>query len=137
VLANQVLHIHTILLALKNNTDSESILSLLKRPDRKILLVDSINTMMNIWLEHKEIEMVFISMNLAFEHGLNTLERIKKFRPEIPIVLLSDFISLESIRLATLAGCNEIIQNPINEEALNAVVQKYLPDYPDISFSSI
>ncbi len=86
---------------------------------------------MSTWLEHPEIEMVFISMNLAFEHGLNPLERIRKFRPEIPIVLLSDFVSLESIRLATLADCNEIMQNPINVEALNAVIEKYLPDSPD------
>ena len=129
MVADQAIQVHTILLALKSNTDSESILPFLKRTDRKILVAETLNIMMSIWLEHPEIEMVFITMNLAFGHGLNTLERIRIFRPEIPIVLLSDFVSMESIRLATLAGCNEIIQNPVNKEALNAVVQKYLPDY--------
>lgn len=131
MVVGKAIHVHTILLALKSNIDSESILPLLTRADRKIFLADTLNIMMSTWLEHPEIEMVFISMNLAFEHGLNPLERIRKFRSEIPFVLLSDFVSLESIRLATLADCNEIMQNPINVEALNAVIEKYLPDSPD------
>ena len=108
-------------------SDPDDILPLITQKDRNILVTKDTSNILALCKEHPEIELVMISMELAVEYGMATIEETHMLIPEVPIIVLSNYVTLETIRLATMLGCKEIMQSPVDRPTLNAVIEKYLP----------
>ncbi|MEI6174610.1 MAG: hypothetical protein WCR01_12740 [Bacteroidota bacterium] len=119
--------VHTLLLVMRPVSDPDDILPLITQKDRNILVTKDTSNILALCKEHPEIELVMISMELAVEYGMATIEETHMLIPEVPIIVLSNYVTLETIRLATMLGCKEIMQSPVDRSTLNAVIEKYLP----------
>ena len=77
--------------------------------------------------EHPEINLLIIHIDLPVINGIEAIRRIKQMNALLPVILLVSCINLESLRLAKNIGCNEILQTPVDEKTLKAIIMKYLP----------
>jgi DNA-binding NtrC family response regulator len=127
VSADPNIKVHTLLLVTRPVSDPHAILPLIAQKDRSILVAEDVIRIQDLCQTHPEIELVMISMELAVEYGMATIEKTHMLIPEVPIVVISKYVTLETIRLATMMGCDEIIQSPVDRSTLNAVIEKYLP----------
>jgi PleD family two-component response regulator len=72
------------------------------------------------------IDLYILSTGLTGMNAFETVVALRQISRDVPIILLTEHITLELLRLATLVGCNELMQNPIDGEELKLVVVKYL-----------
>jgi DNA-binding NtrC family response regulator len=68
-----------------------------------------------------------ITVDISGMDGIETILAIRKQYIKIPIILLLNHVTIESVRLAQNIGCNEIIQAPVDHKTLEAIILKYLP----------
>ena len=127
VSADLNIKIHKLILVTRPVSDPDAILPLITQNDRNILIAEDVSNILALCHRNTEIELVMIPMELAVEYGLASIEEIHKLIPQVPIIVLSKHVTFETIRLATMMGCNEIIQSPVDRSTLNAVIEKYLP----------
>ncbi|MCX6267793.1 MAG: response regulator [Bacteroidetes bacterium] len=76
---------------------------------------------------HPEIELVIADIDLPGINGIETIRRIRQLDTLVPVILLATYIMLETMRLAQNIGCNEILQTPVDQKTLEAIILKYLP----------
>lgn len=74
-----------------------------------------------------ETAIIFISMDLAFEENSKILNKIRDKGLKMPVILFSQYVTVETLRLAGLYGCNEIIQYPVDPSTFIAIINKYIP----------
>jgi CheY-like chemotaxis protein len=58
--------------------------------------------------------------------GYDATREIRKFRPDVPIIMLTAYVSQASIRDAVMSGCNDYMAKPIGPEELLTMLQKWL-----------
>jgi len=83
---------------------------------------------------HPSISLIILTVEPDTLNGFDVLKQIKIRRPEVPVFLISAHISMESLKLVTSYGCDELLQSPVKEKELMLLVNKYLynlnnPDY--------
>jgi len=75
-----------------------------------------------------ETAIIFISMDFAFEENSKVLNKIRDKGLKMPVILFSQYVTVETLRLAGLYGCNEIIQYPVDPSTFIAIINKYIPE---------
>jgi len=73
-----------------------------------------------------DIDFVLMDVKMPIMNGLEATKLIKKFRPQLPIVAQTAYSTNEERKHALLAGCDDFISKPINEDSLNKLINKYL-----------
>jgi CheY-like chemotaxis protein len=76
--------------------------------------------------EHPDFSLILMDAMMPELDGFDATREIKSFRPDLPIVMLTAFISQESIRKAVAAGCNDYLSKPIGLNELTATFKKWL-----------
>ena len=76
--------------------------------------------------EHPEISLILMDGMMPEMTGYQATVEIKKFRPELPIIILTAYVDQTSIRDAVRSGCNDYLAKPIGPEELFAAVNKWL-----------
>jgi two-component system, cell cycle response regulator DivK len=116
----------TVLIA-EDNTANFSLFQLsLAKTGVKVLHAADGKVAVDICLSHPEIGMVFMDGMMPSLNGYEATREIRKFRPGLPIVLITAFVSSKSIQEAIANGCNDYIAKPISPETLRAVLNKWL-----------
>jgi PAS domain S-box-containing protein len=104
----------------------EVLTSLLDDPDREILPADSAASA----LEHAragEIEVALVDKNLGADSGLELSRELKQMQPEIEIILITGYASMESAIQAMQIGAFDYLTKPIADfAALSVKVQSAL-----------
>lgn len=80
----------------------------------------------NLIEELKEIALVFVAIDLPDLSGFETVSRIRAKRQALPIVLLTNHLTVETMKVAMVCGCNEVLQEPVSRKMLQSILQKYL-----------
>lgn len=75
---------------------------------------------------HPQVDFVIFSSDLPGLEDMGPVKVIRDRYPETPILLLMNSINIETIRLANLMGCNEVIQEPVSPCDLDLLLSKYL-----------
>jgi DNA-binding response OmpR family regulator len=91
-----------------------------------ILTAGSGEKVLGIFNGHPETSLVIITAELGDSNGFEVLRQMKSCRSGTPVFLLAAYISFESLKLASLYGCDELLQIPVRKRELMAVVNKYL-----------
>ncbi|MFC7050726.1 nitrogen regulation protein NR(I) [Emcibacter nanhaiensis] len=78
------------------------------------------------WVSNGEGDMVITDVVMPDENGLDLLPRIKKIRPELPVVVMSAQNTLLTAVKATERGAYEYLPKPFDLNEVKAVVQKGL-----------
>ena len=78
--------------------------------------------------EHPEIELVMVNIDIPVLNGIDTILEIRKTNNAVPTILLSEFLTVDAVKVAYGIGCNEILQKPVKLFAIDAIFEKYLHD---------
>ena len=78
---------------------------------------------------HTEILLVILTAELEVISGFEVLGQVKRLRPGIPVFLLSSYISFESLKLASMCGCDEFLQVPVRKKELMTLINKHLHNH--------
>ncbi|MCG8642699.1 MAG: sigma-54 dependent transcriptional regulator [Desulfobacterales bacterium] len=76
--------------------------------------------------ENETIQLVITDLKLPKENGMTVLETVKAGDPEIPVIVITAFGSIENAVKAIQRGAFDYVTKPFKEEKLRASVQKAL-----------
>ena len=76
--------------------------------------------------KHPEIHLVLMDIKMPVMNGLEATRRIKKLRPELPVISQTAFTSNEDMEKAIKAGCDRVILKPINKNELLELISELL-----------
>ncbi len=117
----------TILIAEDDDYNHQYLVKTFEKHGLNILRATNGKEAVTICRQRDDIRMILMDGMMPEMTGYDAAREIRKFRPDIPIVVLTAYVSTESIREAVLSGCNDYLAKPIGPEELNAILAKWLP----------
>jgi len=76
--------------------------------------------------KHEDFDVVLTDLKLPGLSGLDLCERIVANRPDIPVVVITAFGSMETATAAMRAGAYDFVSKPIDMDALGFVLERAL-----------
>jgi len=117
---------HTIMIAEDDDLNYDLFYASLRKTGVKILRAQNGEQAINLCREHPEIELIIMDGMMPLMTGFDATRQIRLFRPELPIILLTAYVSSASIHSAVESGCNDYLSKPINQETLKTTLRKWL-----------
>jgi len=77
-------------------------------------------------LDERNFELVLTDLNMPGMHGIELCRRIVEQRPDVPVLVLTGFGTMESAVQAMRAGAYDFITKPIDLDALALVLRRAL-----------
>jgi len=74
----------------------------------------------------ENFDLVICDMKMPQKDGLDTLEAIKKVNPDIEVIMITGFATIEDAMAAMKKGAYDFIQKPFTLDELNALIQRAL-----------
>jgi CheY-like chemotaxis protein len=115
-----------ILIARNKGTGNEDISLLLKRNDLEVLMASSGQEAMSLMKDHPDFRMAVLSADLEGLNGFDTTLLARSLNPNLPIILLVNYSTRETINLAAMVGCDQVLQNPIEPKTFEVLLDKFL-----------
>ena len=102
--------------------------ALLKRyaPSINILKAKNGREAVDTVLEKEKINLILMDLKMPVMDGFEALEKIKRIKPDLPVVAQSAYSSRDDIVHAKESGCADYITKPIQEKKLFEILDKYL-----------
>lgn len=117
---------YTILVAEDDKPNFEYIRNTFRQTGLTILHAATGQDAINCCRDHPEIRLILMDGRMPVMTGYDATREIRKFRPEVPVVILTAYVTNISIRDAVLSGCTDYLAKPIGTEELLAVLKKWL-----------
>jgi len=117
---------HTLLFAMKRTPHEAELLEAFQKNGYNLLVAETGEETICIFSEHPKIDVLLISIDLPGMDAVETVCKIRQNNTSVPVILLSNFVTIYTIRLALGIGCNEILQTPVSPIALQGIIFKYL-----------
>ncbi|MCX6276778.1 MAG: response regulator [Bacteroidetes bacterium] len=118
---------HILLIAMTDSICKNDFVKSLRQKNYRFLFAETGEEVIGIFRERPEINLLLIDIDLPVINGIETVTKIRQLDANVPIILMVTYITLESLRLAQNIGCNEILQTPVDQKTLEAIILKYLP----------
>src|SRR4030095_268579 len=74
--------------------------------------------------QHDDFDVVLTDLKLPGLHGLDLCERVVVNRPDIPVVVITAFGSMETAMAAIRAGAYDFVNKPVDMDALALVLER-------------
>ncbi len=116
----------TILIAEDDDTNFDYISQTYRNTGLIILRAENGKEAIECCASHPEIRMVLMDGMMPVLTGYEATREIKKSRPGLPVIVLTAYVSQESIREAVTSGCNDYLAKPIGPEELITMLNKWL-----------
>ena len=113
----------TILIADDDKAIRTVLLRALSRDGYNVLLASNAATLWQ-WVANGEGDIVISDVMMPDENGLDMLIRIKKIRPDLPVIIMSAQNTLMTAVKATENGAYEYLPKPFDLEELKTSHQK-------------
>ena len=91
-----------------------------------LVLTDNGNECLNILKNTKDIGLVLMDIKMPQTSGLDILEKIKIGYPDINVIIVTGYKSVETATEAVRRGANGYIVKPFKSEEILSVVRKNL-----------
>jgi len=101
---------HPLLFALKRTLHEAELVDAFPQKAYNLLTAGTGEGTIRVCNEHSKIAVILISSDLQGMVYFNTVNEISQNNASVPMILLSNFVTLNSIRVATGIGCSEILQ---------------------------
>lgn len=76
--------------------------------------------------ENQQIELVLMDIKMPVMDGYEATKKIKKLRPQLPVIAQTAYSTEEDIRKAIAAGCDDFISKPIDRSLLKPILSRYI-----------
>lgn len=80
----------------------------------------------DICKENHDIDIVLMDLKMPIMNGFDATVEIKKINPNVPIIAVSAYTSIQDKEKAFRAGCNDFISKPINIKTFSKTMHIYL-----------
>jgi two-component system response regulator AtoC len=77
--------------------------------------------------DEAEISLILLDLLMPYKDGLETLEQLRRIRPEVPVIILSGAASPVNIVSAMKGGAIDFLAKPVSHQDLSHAIQKALP----------
>lgn len=77
-------------------------------------------------LEQEEIDCVLLDLNLGSTSGLELLPKLKKLRPDLTVIMMTAFGTIESSVAAMKAGAYHYLTKPLHLDEVKLLINKAL-----------
>ncbi len=74
-------------------------------------------------IEQEQIDLAFLDLNLPDMHGLEVLKRIKQVQPEMLVIIMTGYASVESAVDAIKLGAYDYIKKPFKADAIKLITK--------------
>ena len=74
---------------------------------------------------HPEADLVLVSADLEGMLDFDTVKELVKQQSERPVILLSNYVNLSTIRLAGLLGCRDVLKAPVDDSSLYSLLNSF------------
>ncbi|MCD6202677.1 MAG: PAS domain S-box protein [Bacteroidales bacterium] len=93
-------------------------------------LVRACNGQEAIDLYHQNLDtkLVLMDIRMPVMDGLEATEKLKKIRPDLPVIAVTAYSRQEDKTKAFQAGCDEFLTKPVDRDKLNEAIGKFLSD---------
>jgi DNA-binding NtrC family response regulator len=116
----------TVLFGFGYPVSRDAYFSMFKKEKFHFLTASTGDEVLRLFHDHAEVSLVILTAEMGGLNGFEILQQMKIARSGIPVFLLSASISFESLKLASLYGCNEFLQLPLQKDELMMLINKYL-----------
>ena len=113
----------TILVAEDDITNYEYLRSLLERKSKQILWAKTGVESLNFVKTHPNIDFVLMDIRMPGMDGYEATKKIKKLRPELPVVAQTAYALPEDKEKALQAGCDGFLAKPLEIEKLKLILE--------------
>lgn len=115
-----------ILIARNEGTGNEDISLLLRRSNIEVLMAASGQEAISLMKDHPDLRMAVFSADLVGLNGFDTTILARSLNPKLHIILLVNYSTRETINLAAMVGCDQVLQNPVEPETFEVLLDKFL-----------
>ncbi len=77
--------------------------------------------------DRAKIDLILLDLLMPYKDGLQTLEQLRRIRPEVPVIILSGASSPVNIVAAMRVGAVDFLAKPVSHQDLSQAIQKALP----------
>ncbi|WP_109300274.1 transporter substrate-binding domain-containing protein [Aquimarina sp. AU474] len=74
---------------------------------------------------NENIDLILMDIRMPVMDGYTATKRIKKIRPELPIIAQTAYSTEEDIQKALDAGCDDFVSKPVDRKILKPIIGKY------------
>ena len=115
-----------ILIAEDDFFSAEYLKAILEPLTTAIIIAENGLKAVELCQQNDDIDIILMDIKMPVIDGLEATRRIRKFKPDIPIIAQTAF-ALEGDRdLAIKSGCNEYITKPVKAVELLKIIDKLL-----------
>lgn len=75
--------------------------------------------------KYPDADLVLVSADLEGMLDFDTVKELVNQRRERPVILLSNYINLSTIKLAGLLGCRDVLKSPVDDSSLFSLLNSY------------
>ncbi|MBQ4822759.1 transporter substrate-binding domain-containing protein [Aquimarina sp. MMG016] len=75
--------------------------------------------------ENPEIDLVLMDIKMPIMDGYSATKKIKKMRPDLPVIAQTAYSTAEDIQRALEAGCDDFVAKPVDRKILKPMLKKY------------
>lgn len=123
---NKVVSIPLILVAEDDDFNYKFIEIVLKKESYVVLRAENGIQAVKLCKEHPGINLILMDIKMPIMGGLEATREIKKFRPDVPIIALTAYVSASDEYQAYLFGCDDFLSKPVNRVKLLTTVNSAL-----------
>ena len=77
-------------------------------------------------IENETFDLVLLDLKMPGIDGIETLEKIRKINKNIPVILISGYLTNEKVERATKLGISNYIEKPFNLDEVELKTKKAL-----------
>jgi two-component system nitrogen regulation response regulator GlnG len=119
-----------ILLVDDDKEISQSLANLFDSDKYKFNFLEDGNQVTEFLEENRDVDLVMLDVNLPTLSGLDVLKQIKQLKTEMPVIMISGFVSTENAIEAMREGAYEYLTKPFEIEKLIDTVNKACGYHP-------
>ncbi|MCX7994443.1 MAG: sigma-54 dependent transcriptional regulator [candidate division WOR-3 bacterium] len=77
-------------------------------------------------VENSEWDVLLVDLKMPKMDGIETLRRIRKIKPDLPIIIITGHGTVDSAVIAMKEGAADYVMKPFNPEEINIILKKLL-----------
>lgn len=103
-----------ILVAEDDDYNYKFLETVLSRADFRVVRAETGVEAVNICYNDPDVSLVLMDLKMPIMGGIEATRQIKNFRPGLPVIALTAFVSTDDEQEAFLSGCEDYIKKPVD-----------------------